>query len=510
MARVAFLQNMMMEYMAYMCMSAVLKQAGHTVEVFIDTGLRTEKFYKEVEDFKPDVIGFSVLTPSMPWALETARELKKRTGAISVFGNVHIILTPESIEYDGVDIVCLGEGEHCMLELCEALDRGEDYTGIHGFWVKTPEGIRKNPMRQDLVDMDKAPYIDRAMYNKYFYFRHSHYLKIITGRGCPFRCSFCTNPSLADRFGGFKSFHRKKTPENAIREIEHLIQSHPTRIKYVYFIDEVFWVKNEWLREFLRLYKQRINIPFAAYFRFGAIQEEDIQLMAEAGMDYIYVATETGDESLRRGLMNKPVKNDHCFQVSDWMHKYGVPFMNSAFFGMPGQTVQKLYEELAFFDRTRPHYIWTTFFQPYPGIALNKDHEVIKPYFKEGKQYGITLHHDMYLDLPDRDRMINLKKVYYLMYKFPRSRRFLFWLTQYNIPFVFDAMFLAHFSYYFFRVEKISVLQFLWQITTVIVSPALRKRQTLQHSGRPFTIPWRKKALKQLAQVQADQEKLSA
>jgi len=57
----------------------------------------------------------------------------------------------------------------------------------------------------------------------------------------------------------------------------------------------VFWVKNEWLREFLTLYKERIGLPFAAYFRFGAVSEEEIKLMAEAGIDAIYIATETGN-----------------------------------------------------------------------------------------------------------------------------------------------------------------------------------------------------------------------
>lgn len=510
MARVALCQDVMVEYMGFMCISAVLKQAGHTVELFFDDGLRPEKFLREVSRFNPDVIGFSVLTPSLPWALERARELKKRTHAVTVFGNVHIILQPETIEYDGVDIVCLGEGENCMRELCDALDRGEDYSGIHGFWVKTPEGIRKNPMRQDLVDMNTAPYIDRALYNKYFYFRHSHYLKIITGRGCPFRCTFCTNPSLADRFGGFKSYHRKKTPENAIREIEYLIRTHPVKVNYIYFIDEVFWVKNEWLREFLTLYKERIGLPFAAYFRFGAVSEEEIKLMAEAGIDAIYVATETGNEDLRRGLLNKPVKNEHVIQVTDWMHKYGVPFGTSEFFGLPGQTVEEHVKDLEFFDRVKPEYIWTTFFQPYPGIALNMNHEVIKPYIKDGQQFGLTLHHDMYLDLPDRDRLVNLKKVYFLMYFFPRLRPLFLKLINYNIPFLFDFLFMTHFTWYVFRVEKLGFLQFLVQLRTFALNPLLRKKQPLQHSGRPFSIRWRKKALKELTRQQREQEKLSA
>jgi radical SAM superfamily enzyme YgiQ (UPF0313 family) len=114
-----------------------------------------------------------------------------------------------------VDVVCLGEGEYPMLELCEAIDRGADYSRIEGFWVKTANGIVRNPNRQDLVDVEALPFHDRAMYDKYGFFRHSHYLRVMAGRGCPFKCSFCTNPVLMDHFGG-KRYIRKRSPQSAI------------------------------------------------------------------------------------------------------------------------------------------------------------------------------------------------------------------------------------------------------------------------------------------------------
>jgi len=485
MARVAFLQDVMVEYMGFMCMSAVLKQEGHEVEVFFDSQTNNSRFIKQVLEFKPDVIGFSLLSPSVNWALALAPQLKEHTDALIVAGNVHAMMSPEIIESAGMDMVCLGEGEFAIKELCAAIDAGSSHEDIPGFWVKTADGIKKNPQRDDLVDMDEMPHIDRGLYNKYYFFRNSPYLRVMAGRGCPFRCTYCSNPIMTDHYGGSKKYIRKRSPMKVIEEIEYLVREHPRSVTYIQFIDEVFWVKNEWLREFLPLYKERIGLPFFANFRFGAITEEDIRLLADAGAEAVYLATETADEEQRRKLMNKPVKNEQILEIAGWMHKYGVKFGVSSFFGLPGDSVQDHVDRLEFFRQLNPKYLWTTFFQPYPGLALTQ-HPEIQKYMPKDKPFSVTLHHDMYLDLPDRQRLANMNKVYHLMMRYPKLEKPLLWLTKFNVPLLFDALFVLHFAPGVFWWERISVQQWMVHFWIMAVNPILRQKQPFQRMGRPF------------------------
>ncbi len=485
MAKVAMCQDVMVEYMGFMSISAVLKQAGHTVEVFFDDQLDEDRFIAELQAFRPHAVLFSILSPSLSWSLRLGRRVREECGAITVFGNVHVIACPGLIDDEAVDIVCTGEGEFPMLALCKAIDEGTSYASIDGLWVKTPAGVIKNRACDDLVDVDALPFHDRAMYNKYGFFSHSTYLRVMAGRGCPFRCSFCMNPVLMDHFGG-KRYLRKRSPEGAIREIEETIRSQPGKIKFLFFIDEVFWVKNDWLHEFLDLYKKRISLPFSANFRFGGITEDDIKLLAEAGASNMILATETGDEEQRRGIMNKPVTNEQIFRIADWMHKYGISFASSCFFGLPGDTVADHVARLEFYRRVNPTYLWTTFFQPYPGIDLAK-HEGIAPFIPEQKEFALTLHTDMYLDLPDRARLVNLKKVYFLCMKFPWLTKPLVALTKLKCDWFFTFVFGIHFAYYVFRFERVSLYQLFVHVRNFAINPFLRQKQTLSHTGRPYT-----------------------
>ena len=462
----------MLEYLGYMFMSAVLKQSGHTVEVFCDTGADDERFAREVADFKPDIVGFAVFIPGREWTIQVGRRVKKLTGAITVYGNVDAMLNPDLFLDAGVDIVCLWEGEEAMVELAACVDEGRPYTHIRGLWLNTPDGVVKNEMPEELLDLDTLPFHDRGLYDKYAFFRHSKYLRLLNGRGCPNRCSFCFNRVMREHFGGAR-YIRKRTPELAIQEIEHHV-SQRKRVKQIYFVDEVFWVRNSWMREFCKLYKERVGVPFMANFRWGPIEEEDIKLMAEAGAVWMVCAIESGDEEQRRTLLDKDVEDAHILQVTRWLRKYGIRFGINYFFGLPGDTADDHIARLPFLREINPDYLWTTYFEPYPGLVLTEN-PATQAILPKNKEFAPLSHHDMYLDLPEKDRLMRLKKVFHTCVAWPMLCRPLLWLTKFRIPLLFDLIFMSHYSWNVFWYHKISLVQLAQHVNVFMVRPLLQK-----------------------------------
>jgi hypothetical protein len=237
----------------------------------------------------------------------------------------------------------------------------------------------------------------------------------------------------------------------------------------------VLWVKNSWLEEFLDLYEREIRLPFSANFRFGPISENLIRKMASAGADTLIVATETADEKQRRELLNKAVANSLIIQICEWLNKYKIKFSINTFFGLPGDTLEQHFARIPFFHRLEATYIWTTFFQPYPKLKLT-DAFNTQQVMPENIFFEKTLHHDMFLNLPDRERQTNLKKVYFVACRWPFLVPVIRRLINIRAPLLFDFIFLCHFMYYIFLFEHISVRQLYSHIESFVINKMLSRK----------------------------------
>ena len=112
----------------------------------------------------------------------------------SVFGGPHPTFFPEMIEKEGVDAVCIGEGEYAMLELMNRLEQGKPADDIQNFWIKSNGTTKKNMVRPLIEDLDELPFLDRElMYEGDKDLKLSRNKGFFAGRGCPYRCTYCFN-----------------------------------------------------------------------------------------------------------------------------------------------------------------------------------------------------------------------------------------------------------------------------------------------------------------------------
>lgn len=155
---------------------SAVKAAGHAVALYEISPYRRrplrgdpyriikEKYAELCARFRPDVIGFSVMSVNYRIALELARLTKKTSPDVwTVFGGIHPTIAPEeTIQEGAIDVLCRGEGEASFTEFLSALDRGGDYARIPGLWIKRDSQVFRNPMKPLIEDLDKIPSRPRA------------------------------------------------------------------------------------------------------------------------------------------------------------------------------------------------------------------------------------------------------------------------------------------------------------------------------------------------------------
>ena len=158
-----------------------------------------DKVIEKIIASKPDIIAISVFTDNYSWALYISGKVKERLNVPVIFGGIYPTSCPEVIiQEDCVDIVCIGEGEYPMSELLESMENGEiDYT-IKNLWFKKNGEIIKN-LARPLNEIDEYPIYDKELFENDIDMGDCY--TALTSRGCPYRCSYCSQNFLAKFYG---------------------------------------------------------------------------------------------------------------------------------------------------------------------------------------------------------------------------------------------------------------------------------------------------------------------
>ena len=127
----------MFERLGIMTLSSVLKASGHKVKLTLTEEMPEEEIIKNVKDYKPDILAYSVMTGEHIYHIELNQLVRSHyDAALSVFGGPHPTYSPDMIEKDYVDAICRGEGEVYFLELIKKLEKKQDFYGTKNFWFK--------------------------------------------------------------------------------------------------------------------------------------------------------------------------------------------------------------------------------------------------------------------------------------------------------------------------------------------------------------------------------------
>lgn len=387
------------------CLSAFLKKAGHQTALVNDPNLfdnpwvqypvlakifeDVESILQQIEKHKPDLIGMSVVTDDLSWALKWSRRIKQRLNVPIVFGNVHATFHAEDcLRYDCVDFIVRGEGEMTLLELVQALEGKVKLDEVLGLGFKQMDSgqnsaIKVNPMRPLIEDLDILPFPDKDLYYEQMpYLNHGY--TTMTGRGCPYRCTFCDNNTSAKLYktnvAKPQKWARRHSPQYIVDEI--LWAKNKYNIQHVRFNDEDFSYDKNWLREFCPLYKEKVGIPYFAWVYPNTIDDEMAQLLADSGCDAIEMGIQSGAEHLRKEILHRRTKDSQILDALTALKKVGIRATVDIIIGLPTETKEDLDSTVRLLAAGNPWHIYAFWLRYYPSteiLSIAKERKLLTP-----------------------------------------------------------------------------------------------------------------------------------
>ncbi|MGZ7118211.1 MAG: B12-binding domain-containing radical SAM protein [Methanobacterium sp.] len=348
--------------------AAVLEENDIDVKIIDGSALEMtwEELEKEIHNYSPDIIGVTAVTPTITQALKSAQIAKNTcSDALIVLGGYHPTFTyKELLKNDFVDVIICGEGEYTMLELARALENGTDLREVKG--IATQEFI--TPPRPIIEDLDELPFPARHLLPMDEYKILNMKLTtgtMISGRGCPHKCSFCSSAAMH----GHKL--RMRSAENIVDEMEHLLDVHDAEM--IAFMDDTFTMNRKRVEEVCNEIKNRdLNFYWGATARADTLSENILKKMRDSGCITLFVGVESADQQNLDNL-NKKVTIDKIKKTFELTRELNVRTIASAVLGMPGDTRQSIEKTISFVKTLNPSYAVFSLATPYPGTAFYID-----------------------------------------------------------------------------------------------------------------------------------------
>lgn len=356
-------------------MATVMDKAGLPTDI-LDAwgmGMGLERFQDELLKRRPDVLGITAYTTTVLQSLAAARKAKDILPGITVvMGGPHPTIMPdEMMEQEGIDYIIRGEGELSFLSLVRCL-QSEDLSleNIPGLSWRENGVIRHNPASGFVEDINSLPLADREKLPMAIYrpasgaYRRTPVTSMITSRGCPFNCTFCSKAI-------FGSNVRFRTAEKVVEEAKYLRDNFG--IKEIYFADDCFTLDMARAEKICDLFlSNNLGLTWTCSTRVNLVNPILLKKMKQAGCVSIGYGIETGDPEmaikLRKGITFKQARD-----AIAWTRSAGIETRTSYIFGFPGERMEDLEKTLQVAIELNSDFVIFNLAIPLPGTQLYRE-----------------------------------------------------------------------------------------------------------------------------------------
>lgn len=371
-------ESLGIEYLA-----AVLRERGHEAELLFDPSpfggrLTIEnRFLARMTDMSariaarlrenpPDVVGPATYTDTYHWTDSLTRRIRADFKGKIILGGVHASLCPgEVLERSCADAVLVGEGEVALPAWLDSIASGGG-AAVPGVYLKGGVAGGRFSGAPVVVNLDEIPFPAKDIFYKKVPVLEEHYM-ILSGRGCPYRCTYCCSDALRGVCGG-AGYVRRRSVDNVVEELRPWKRRGRTRL--VVFRDDVFTLSASWLREFAEKYPREVGLPFFCYTYPGALNEERADALRRAGCVFVTMGVQSADERVRREVLGRPHSNEAALRTARLVRERGIRLSIDHIVGAPDERPEHLDAAARFYNELRPDralVFWMTY---YPGTAL--------------------------------------------------------------------------------------------------------------------------------------------
>jgi hypothetical protein len=352
-------------------LASVLARAGHRVSLF-EFGAARAKWLRRLSEDPPGLAAYSVLSGEQGDCLAFHACLTRGRAIPSILGGPHPTFFPRILLEEGVDAVCVGEGEEALPEFVGRLEaEGAIPRDVANIRVRDGRGgVAENPPRPPVGDLDSLPHPDRGLFEAAHPLLLHHGIRhFMARRGCPHGCTFCFNGAYRRIHGGTMPPIRARDPEAVCDEVDAVRKG--GRLRMAAFVDDSFAHDPAWVERFCDAYARRIPLPFSCNLRADDAIPRLAPRLASAGCRLAYVGVEAGALESRR-LLGRPMPEGVIREAIGALHRSGIRTITENMVGIPGERFEQAVETLRLNAAMGPTAANCSIFTPYPGLPLTE------------------------------------------------------------------------------------------------------------------------------------------
>ncbi|MEO5335086.1 MAG: B12-binding domain-containing radical SAM protein [Magnetococcus sp. YQC-5] len=325
--------------------------------------LSADQTMDTILSFKPKMVGFTAFTHMIHTVSRLATRLKQQQpDLILVLGGFHASFLPKEtlIEFPVFDYLVVGEGEIAFSKLVQYLLNGSVEPRIPGVWYKNNELIVEGGRGEITPDLDDFSEPGWHLYEQEIIKNYVDYFPVITQRGCPFHCNFCSRP--------YGRHVRKRSPALVVDEIEKNLSVY---VKHKFtFYDETFTVNKKHVEEICqKIIDRQLLCDWTSMVHANTIDEHVVQLMKHAGCREVGIGVESGNQEIM-AAMQKGITLEKIAIAFKIFKK--IKIGNGAFFiiGHPNETFQSCLDTIRFAGKLNADRTVFGIMVPYPGTEV--------------------------------------------------------------------------------------------------------------------------------------------